>query len=271
MIKKLYPYGKRKAFNITYDDGVVQDIRFVQLLNKYNIKGTFNLNSLLMATEFEWIHPKGFAVKRLSRNAVVELYKKHEVAGHTLTHPYMHDMSENQIMYQLGQDKYNLQQIFGREISGFAVPFSYYSDLIAKCAECCGFEYARKSDESLSYTPPTDYFHWQTGIFHLNPCFTRFVDNFFESDEELALLQIVGHSYDLDAENMWKYMENLLCRVSEDEDIISMTNLEIVRYLKAIRSADITSTNIKNNSNTELWFEIDDKIISVKPHQKISI
>ena len=52
MIKKLYPNGKSKAFNITYDDGVVQDIRFVQLLNKYNIKGTFNLNSQLMAEEF---------------------------------------------------------------------------------------------------------------------------------------------------------------------------------------------------------------------------
>lgn len=44
MITKLYPNGKTKAFNVTYDDGVLQDIRFVALINKYNIKGTFNLN-----------------------------------------------------------------------------------------------------------------------------------------------------------------------------------------------------------------------------------
>ena len=32
---KLYPGGKKKAFNITYDDGVLQDERFVALLNRY--------------------------------------------------------------------------------------------------------------------------------------------------------------------------------------------------------------------------------------------
>lgn len=35
MVKKLYPFGKAKAFNVTYDDGVLQDVRFVELLNKY--------------------------------------------------------------------------------------------------------------------------------------------------------------------------------------------------------------------------------------------
>ena len=44
MIRKLYPNGKKKAFNVTYDDGVLQDVRFVQLLNRYGLKGTFNLN-----------------------------------------------------------------------------------------------------------------------------------------------------------------------------------------------------------------------------------
>ena len=42
MIRKLYPGGKKKAFNITYDDGVYQDVRFVMLMNKYGLKGTFN-------------------------------------------------------------------------------------------------------------------------------------------------------------------------------------------------------------------------------------
>lgn len=56
MIFLLYPNGKKKAFNVTYDDGVLQDIRFVDLLNKYHLKGTFNLNSGLMEDEFEWTH-----------------------------------------------------------------------------------------------------------------------------------------------------------------------------------------------------------------------
>ena len=269
MIKKLYPFGKAKAFNITYDDGVWQDVRFVELLNKYGIKGTFNLNSQLMAEEFEWTHPNGFAVKRMPKDKVVKLYENHEVASHTLTHPYMHDMSENEILHQMGLDRYNLEQLFGREVKGFAVPFSYYSNLIADCAQHIGFEYARKSDESLSYTPSEDYYHWQTGIFHLNPQFAQFAENFFRIDEELALLQIVGHSYDLDAEDMWEVIENLLGRIADDEDIVSMTNIEIVRYLKAIRAADITADYIKNNSDTEIWFAVDGKTISVKAGETI--
>ena len=47
MLRRCYPGGKTKAFNITYDDGILQDVRFVALLNKYGIKGTFNLNSAL--------------------------------------------------------------------------------------------------------------------------------------------------------------------------------------------------------------------------------
>ena len=38
-MRKCYPGGKRKAFNITYDDGVIQDVRFVALLNRYGLKG----------------------------------------------------------------------------------------------------------------------------------------------------------------------------------------------------------------------------------------
>ena len=81
---KLYPGGKKKAFNITYDDGVLQDERFVALLNRYGIKGTFNLNSQLMQEEFSWTHPNGMQVKRLPPERVKHLYDGHEVASHTI-------------------------------------------------------------------------------------------------------------------------------------------------------------------------------------------
>jgi lipopolysaccharide biosynthesis glycosyltransferase len=51
MNQKRFLNGKTKVFNVTYDDGVLQDVRFVALLNKYNLKGTFNLNSGLMVIE----------------------------------------------------------------------------------------------------------------------------------------------------------------------------------------------------------------------------
>ena len=266
MIRKLYPHGKKKAFNITFDDGITQDIRFVKMLDRYNIKGTFNLNSQLMAEQFEWTHENGMTIKRLPPDVVTELYKGHEVASHTLTHPYMHDMSREEVMYQLGQDRYNLEQLFGREVKGFAVPFSYYSPLIAQCAADCGFEYARCSEERYTYTPPQDYYWWAAGAFHLNSRWQQFAQDFFTDNTELALCQIVGHSYDLDAEDMWEVMENFLHRISLAEDVISMTNLEIVRYLRAMDTAVVTENRIENPSDTSLWFDCDGKVICVKPH-----
>ena len=76
----------------------------------------------------------------------------------------------------------------------------------------------------------------------------------------------MGHSYDLDAEKMWEYMENLLERVSKDRDIISLTNKELVRYLKAMRSAVITENLIENTSGLPLWFEVNGKIVAVQPY-----
>lgn len=271
MIRRCYPGGKTKAFNITYDDGVLQDVRFVELLNRYGLKGTFNLNSGCMETEFSWYHPSGLEIKRLPLRAAATLYRGHEVASHTLTHPYMHDLSEEEICFQMSRDRENLQRITGREVKGFAVPFDYYSDLIARCAEKCGFEYARTSQERYSYAPPRDAYYWAAGAYHIMPGFRPFVEGFFETGEELALCQIVGHSYDLDTEGMWEPMEALLRRVAEAADVASMTNLQLVRYLKAMDQAIVTENGIENPSKETLWFAWDGRIFSVAPGEKTQI
>lgn len=269
MIRRLYPGGKGKAFNITYDDGVTQDLRFVELMNRYGLKGTFNLNSELMEIGFTWTHPNGMEVKRLSADTARWLYRGHEIASHTRTHPYMHDLSEEEVLDQMGRDKAYLEEMFGVEVAGFAVPFDYYSPMIADCAKHCGFEYARMSEFSHSYVPCRDYWFWQTGFYHIQPGLDAFVDGFLETEQELAVCQIVGHSYDLDAEKLWKTMEQILCRVSRDETVWSCTNLELVRYLKAMDRAEVTEDSIRNGSDMELWFEIGGMTVCVPPQQSI--
>ena len=37
--------GKKKAITFSFDDGVAQDIRVIEILDKYGLKATFNLNS----------------------------------------------------------------------------------------------------------------------------------------------------------------------------------------------------------------------------------
>ena len=267
MIRKLYPGGKRKAFNITYDDGVMQDLRFVELMNRYGLKGTFNLNSRLMLSGFSWTHPNGMEIRRLDVDTARWLYRGHEIASHTLTHPYMHSLPETEVLQQLGQDKADLEALLGVEVAGFSVPFDYYSPMIAACAKRCGFEYARMSEFSRSYAPCRDYWFWKTGFYHIQPGLESYVAGFLETQEELAVCQIVGHSYDLDAEHLWGTIEKILQRISQQEDIWACTNLELVRYLKAMEQITVERPMIHNGSAMELWFEIDGRPVCIPPQQ----
>ncbi len=268
MIRKLYPYGKKKAFNVTYDDGVLQDVRFVKMLNHYRLKGTFNLNSSLLKNEFEWTHESGCVVKRLKIDDVVSLYKGHEVASHTLTHPYMDNLTKEEILHELLQDKTNLEELFGREIKGFAVPFDYYSELIELCVKECGFKYGRISEESYSFIPQKDFYRWKATIFHCDDKLIDLAWKFVETDEELALFQIVGHTYDLDIEDKWNVIENVFKIISKQNDILPMTTIEIIDYLKAMDEAEITDKYIENHSDISLWFDIDNTICEVKAGER---
>ena len=209
MNQKRFPNGKTKIFNVTYDDGVLQDVRFVALLNRYGLKGTFNLNSGLMESEFEWTHESGRVIKRLSN-----------------------DLSQQEILHELQEDKANLEKLFGREVKGFAVPFDYYSERIENCVRQCGFSYARISQESRSFVPQTDFFNWKATVFHTDPELEQLSRQFIESDEELAIFQIVGHSYDLDVEKLWDRIENVFRMIAAHDDILPMTTIEIVKLLQ---------------------------------------
>lgn len=39
----------KKAITFSFDDGNLDDVRLVEILNKYNLKATFNLNSSMLA------------------------------------------------------------------------------------------------------------------------------------------------------------------------------------------------------------------------------
>ena len=143
--------------------------------------------------------------------------------------------------------------------------------MLADCAKKCGFEYARMSEFSHSYGPCREYWFWQTGFYHIEPGLEAFADGFFETEQELAVCQIVGHSYDLDAEGLWGTVENILCRVSRAPEVWSCTNLELVRYLKAMDRAEVTETAVRNHSDTALWFEVDGRPVRVPPQGSIGV
>ena len=174
-------------------------------------------------------------------------------------------------MWELSQDKRNLTALFEKEVKGFAVPFDHYSDMIAECVKQCGFTYGRISEMSYSFQPQRDYYRWRATVFHCEECLEELTRQFVETKEELALFQIVGHSYDLDTENMWERMEAIFRIISSQADILPMTAIEMIEYLQAMEKAEVTDRYIWNHSDRSLWFEISGVVYEVKSNEKVDL
>lgn len=112
-----------KAVTFSYDDGVTQDIRLVEILNRYNLKATFNLNSELLGKDGNLdILGKRILHNKIQPHEITEVYKNHEIAAHTLTHPDMTEMPADEVIRQVEQDRLNLSELSAPRSSEWHIP-----------------------------------------------------------------------------------------------------------------------------------------------------
>ena len=76
-----YPGGRKRVVTFSYDDGCRQDIRFTEILRKYNLKATFNLNSGFLGNRGR-INHFGFDLPfdKIDPDEVKQVYEGFEVA-----------------------------------------------------------------------------------------------------------------------------------------------------------------------------------------------
>lgn len=92
-----FPGGHKKAFTLSYDDGAAQDARLIKLMNKYGLKGTFNLNSGLLGQKSTLLC-RGTMVEqnRFKRDRIRQIYQGHEIAAHSSHHPDLTAISQSE-------------------------------------------------------------------------------------------------------------------------------------------------------------------------------
>ena len=198
---------KRKIFLLSFDDGTVWDGRFVQLLNKYGMKATFNLNSGL--EDFVWYYEDRFPIRRQKLADTVEQYRFHEIASHTLTHPWLNTLTPPQLSREVGEDCAALKEIFGLEEIGFGVPFTACDEreirIIRKYVK-----YIRLSSGFDSYALPEDPYHIPIHGLYNEADIRKKIAAFAESDLPVSVFVMAGHSYEFEVLNHWAYIEELL-------------------------------------------------------------
>ena len=138
-----FPKGKRKALTLSYDDGVEQDIRLIEIMKQHGLKGTFNLNSGLYAEEGT-VYPPGTVHRRMTEKAVTEVYggSGMEVAVHGLTHPFLEQLPVNLCTAEVMKDRENLERQFHTIVRGMAYPFGTTSDRVVDTLVQAGIAYA---------------------------------------------------------------------------------------------------------------------------------
>ena len=224
--------GKKKAITFSYDDAVTQDIRLIEILNKYGLKATFNLNSGLLGTDNTLIREgKKVNHNKVKAEDVAKIYSGHEVAVHTLTHPHLPHISDDEVIRQVEHDRLALSELVGYEGVGMAYPGGYMNnndrveDLIRRHT---GVKYARTISLSYSFREQDNLFRYKPTAFHLD-----FYDNyslandFFKSDAE-GVFYIWGHAYEFDINDTWAEFEKFCEYISGRDDVFYGTNKEIL-------------------------------------------
>ena len=229
--------GKLKAVTFSYDDGMTQDIRLIELLNKYNLKCTFNINSGKLGLNLIQTRNTGRRVARYRIHAddVKYVYEGHELAAHTLTHPLLPELDDAEVIRQVEQDRLKLSELAGYEVVGFAYPCGgvNHDDRVVKLMqENTGIKYARTVLRNDSFDPQEDLLRFKPNTHHLNDpqrieeITRRFVE--METDKP-QILYIWGHSYEMDfEEDNWARLENLFAYLANREDIFYGTNKEVL-------------------------------------------
>jgi len=271
-----FPHGRAKALTLSYDDGVEQDMRLVEIMNRHGLKGTFNLNSGLYAPEGT-AYPKGQIHRRMTERQVTETFLNsgHEIAVHALTHPFLEQLPPAMVAREILKDRKNLERQFGTIVRGMAYPYGTYSDGVIKTIRSCGIVYARTVESSFSFKLPTDWLRLKPTCHHdsgeLMPLAKKFAEESPRHDPWLFYLW--GHSYEFEANNNWHIIEEFARYMEGREDIWYATNIEIYDYVDDFNRLQfsVEGTRVRNPSARRIWFECDGRPYEIGPGETLEI
>lgn len=271
-----FPGGKRKALTLSYDDGVEQDIRLMEIMAKHGLKGTFNLNSAAYASEGK-VWPAGQIHRRMSKSQATNLYAQsgQEVAIHAAEHGDLAALPPAAAVWQVMKDKDSLEQQFGRIIRGMAYPFGTVTDALAQTLAGCGIAYARTTVSTGRFALPENWLKLPATCHHNDPALMERAHHFVEDPvpRQPWLFYLWGHSYEFESNDNWNVMEEFAAFVGGKSDIWYATNIEIHDYIQAWRglltSAD--GSRVFNPSCLILWIQWGDQALPVAPSQEITL
>ncbi len=242
-----------KFFTVSYDDGTEQDRRVIELMEKYGIKGTFNISSGIFgrrtyikhagnkgktAYDIDKNHPELYVNHFiLSKKEALGLYSRPniEVASHGTHHLVQTHLSPEEAEEEITNDFKNLSKLFGYKIVGHAFPKDTYNDNVISALRKNGAYYARRVSH---YEKPDSFSFNKNSLFikptcsQLDPFSEELLQKFIDTPagKEDMVFYMWGHSYELDYKTelgCYEHLEKLFNMVSKANGIRFVTNREL--------------------------------------------
>lgn len=271
-IEMLFPAGKSKALILSYDDGAKEDRKLGALMNKYQLIGTFHLNSNKLSTNNYFDY--------LNKEEIKELYKGHEVSAHSANHPNLTTLSKIDIVNEIVEDRKELERLMGYPVRGMSYPFGNNNEMVIETIKGLGIEYARTVDDSYNFKIPENFLEWHPTIHLFGK--TNYIPNDIENDKrelahfyqvlsnfistkELALFYIWGHSWELG--NKWEETEKCFKLLANNSDIHYTSQISLVDYISAFHNLkfSVDKSVVINPSALTIYFKIHHKTYSILP------
>jgi len=213
---------------LSWDDGHPFDLRIAELLLKYNHSATFFLPIF---------NSEGREV--MQNYDVRELDMLFELGSHTLNHSYLNEISIRSADTEIRTGKEHLENIVGHQINGFCYPGGKRNSEIEACVKNSGFYYARTTVNLMAsigvdkYNIPTSFQFYphkkstivrnyvkhmsyisRNALFRKAMSTSRWLDVLESSVRESMgsdnIIHIWGHSWEIEALNLWDELEKFL-------------------------------------------------------------
>jgi peptidoglycan/xylan/chitin deacetylase (PgdA/CDA1 family) len=222
----------------SWDDGDILDERVADLLDRHGIRGTFYL-------------ARTCRPNRLPEKRIRALATRHEIGGHTLSHPDLTLLSRMAKENEIESGKKWLEDVTGETVAMFCYPFGRFDTETKASVAKAGFKGARTTRQFV-LAPPTDRFAVATTL-HAHPMVLRrdnardfaayvfnssagrnrwrgssgvaasmrrgwpgFAETLFRRSarDPDAVFHLWGHSWEIEASNMWEQLNTFLKFIS---------------------------------------------------------
>lgn len=208
-------------FKASFDDGCRLDMRVADLLDKYGIEDAI----FYIPSKWKLVNQE-HGDEPLAYYEFAALAKRFKIGSHTMTHPMLTRIPDDQIYDEVVQSKKDMEYMLKADVEDFCYPRGYANDEIRDLVRK---HYKRARNTLVGNLDPPEDPVWETPTVHVagvrrreyeGSAWWNVANRYLNIARKRSLqgddviYHLWGHSWEIDRYDHWTEFENLLQKIS---------------------------------------------------------